>query len=373
MDTIPTFREWSGRTIQDRVGLVNLQVYNSLRPEVESMAHQMLDEAGCPSGDPVKAAAALFWGFRNRYRYLHDPWELDLFSNAYRAWLVGGGSPDGDLSSGGVWFEDCDGADICLLALAFATMHRTGIQRVGSKVIGPAREPVHIYAGIDVGGRIIYLDPTVASFGPGNQAPERYQRYKRFFLFDVEEAQRAAAKHAPSLSALGDVFQAPTLQDVDRSSPRNRVDGLVRRVYRSLRDPVTRISAITMLREAGCPARDDFCDAAAILNGVQKRYRSTGPIGGSVRTLGQFADAIVNDSAQALAGDDDDVAMAVCALTLSIGFRSGVRVLPNGQMISIVQMPRAIKGPHRALDLRLDTDRPVYGSGGTLKWYQERH
>jgi hypothetical protein len=356
-----------------------LQVYNSLRPEVEFMAHQMLDEAGCHPGDSRGAIEALFWGFKNRFRYTPDPWELDLFINCYRAFLVGGGSPDGDLSSGSVWYGDCDDAVISLDSLAYLTAARTGIRRVGAKVVGPGREFVHIYVGLeDASGKLVFLDPTVATAGPGWQAPAKYRKSERFFWFDPEQAQRAANTRLTQNAA---PTPEPTERDLDRSSVRGRVNSLVQRVYRSLRDPVTRVTAITMLRESGCPARDDFCDATAMLHGVQSRYQPTGPVGGSVRALGQFAEGgIADDVVQGLVGDGDDAAMTLCSLTLSIGFRSGVRVTPDGQLNAVVQLPRSQSKtkPRKVLDLRLDSDRPLGGfgdggRGGTLMWYQERH
>jgi len=354
-----------------------LQVQHSLRPEVEWMAVQMLDEAGwTPNHGGRSAIDALFWGFRNRFRYTHDPWELDLFSNLHRAWIIGGGSPDGDLSKGGTVFEDCDGAVIGLLALAVATAYRTRIRRAGAKVIGPGREFTHIYTGLeDENGEIVYLDPTVSTAGPGWQAPRAFRKSEKFFWFNPSRDYSAGTdtKVVSTLSGLG-TAQQPNVHDLDRSTPRNRIDGIVRRVYRSLRDPVTRTSAITMLREAGCPARDDLCDATAIHQGVRNRFWTAGPTGGSVRTLGQIAGP-VGDSVETLVGDFDDAAMAICSLTLSIGFRSGVRTLPNGHLNAIVEIPRSQskKVQHRILDLPLESNVPLYASGGTASWYSESH
>jgi hypothetical protein len=76
-----------------------------------------------------------------------------------------------------------------------------------------------------------------------------------------------------------------------------------------------------------------------------------------------------------MAGDEDDAAMALCSLTLVIGFRTGVRALPDGQLRPVVEMPRSRSKNkvRKTLDLDLATGQAFYGKGGNVYWYQERH
>jgi len=376
---IPTYREWSGTTIQDRVDLVLLQIHNSLCPEVTYMANQMLDEAGCAWGDTDASIDALDWGFKNRFYYLPDPFELDHFGNAHRLFLTWGGKANGTLDENAGWAGDCDDSSTVLGALGVSTARRTGIQAVGVKVIAPdGRNFVHIYEGMMKGdGKIVWLDATVATAVPNWQPPPAYRKKERVFWFDPSKF----ANVQPQLSGLVLADHVATLQmplagDVDRSSVRARVDGLINRCYRSLRDPLTRISAIHMIREAGCRSRDELAEAKAMLDGVRNRFQLSGPVGGSIRTLGQVVNGVDDsESVVAMAGDEDDAAMALCSLTLVIGFRTGVRALPDGQLRPVVEMPRSRSKNkvRKTLDLDLATGQAFYGKGGNVYWYQERH
>lgn len=184
----PVLREWRGSSLKDRVDLIWTQTYKSIRdPITRPMAIQMLREAGCPARDDKCDVEAIFWGVKNRFRYTPDIRDLDTFQTLRRSWLMGGGSPDGDLSKGGVWVGDCD--DICIILISLGVS--IGF-RCAAKVISPnGREFVHIYAAMEVPRtpsrtekkRWIWLDPTVVSAYPGWQPPSRFRRAERLFVY----------------------------------------------------------------------------------------------------------------------------------------------------------------------------------------------
>lgn len=187
----PVFREWSGSSLRDRIELIWMQVYKSIRDPITRvfMAQFIRD---CPERDDMCDLEAIFNGYKERFRYTPDIRDLDTFLTIRRQWELGGGSPDGDMSKGGLFLGDCDDATIALMALCTHANFR-----VGAKVISPnGKEYVHIYPLVefprnpkrtDFGGAVktrqIFMDATVRSSSLGWEPPARYRKAERVFWY----------------------------------------------------------------------------------------------------------------------------------------------------------------------------------------------
>lgn len=181
----PTLREWSGKTLKDRIDLVFGVVYRNLRdPITRVFLMQMIRD--CPERDDWCELNAIFDGYKSRYRYTHDPRDLDLFITIRRQWELGGGSSDGDLSRPGTWTGDCDDATSSLAALCI----HAGFE-AGAEVIGPGAEPVHIYPFVKfpknprrgVEQKLVYMDATVRSSTLGWRPPAKYRNFEKRYLY----------------------------------------------------------------------------------------------------------------------------------------------------------------------------------------------
>jgi hypothetical protein len=187
----PVLREWSGSSLRDRIELIWMQIYKSIRdPITRVFMAQFIRE--CPERDDMCDLRAIFDGYKSNFRYTPDIRDLDTFLTLRRQWLLGGGNPDGDISKGGLFLGDCDDATIGICSLCLHANFR-----VGAKVISPnGKEFVHIYplvefprnpkrglAGTDEGPRRVFMDATVRSSTLGWEPPKTYRKAERVFWY----------------------------------------------------------------------------------------------------------------------------------------------------------------------------------------------
>jgi hypothetical protein len=162
-------------SIGDRLKLINIQVFKSLRdPSIRALALDLV--RGTSQHGPESELAEvsrIFWFVKSNIEYRQDPHNYDLYSTALRTIQVRSG--------------DCD--DQCILVGAL--IGNLGFIP-GAKVISPDGANWHIYAVTSLfprhnpqapTARYIALDTTQPPSTPGWEPPAKFRRFEKTVTF----------------------------------------------------------------------------------------------------------------------------------------------------------------------------------------------
>jgi hypothetical protein len=162
-------------SLADRLNLINLQVFKSLRdPAIRALALDLV--RGTPQHGPESELAEvsrIFWFVKNTIEYRQDPHQHDLYSTASRTLQTRAG--------------DCDDHLIVTASL----LGNLGYVP-GAKVISPDGVNWHIYAVTALyprhdpsapTARYIALDTTQTPSYPGWEPPKQFHKYSKTVTF----------------------------------------------------------------------------------------------------------------------------------------------------------------------------------------------
>lgn len=148
----------------------------------------------------------------------------------------------------------------------------------------------------------------------------------------------------------------PVLREWSGTTLRDRIDLIWQQIYKSIRDPITRILMAHFIRE--CPERDDMCDLEAIFNGYKSHFRYTPDIRDldsflSLRrqlALGGNVPTSSDDDDFTAMGDCDDATIALVSLCYHAGFKAGAKVIgPRKEFVHIYPWAEVPRTPRRGV------------------------